>query len=339
MGARYARGVADHALVSIIVPVFDMEQYLARCVQSLRAQSYPSLEIILVDDGSSDRSGIMCDEFAQADPRIRVIHQGNAGVSAARNAGSAEASGEFLTFVDPDDWVADDLVAHLVDLASDPVVDVAACQFVRVQDGEVAMARPADEIRRLDADAALQLYAGPTTSWMTSPCAKLIRAGLFDNVQFPVGRTYEDEFTTYRWVGAARQVVVSNAELYFYYVRPGSATQREPGPRQLLDRIEALTGQADFFAERGLPDVSGECRRRAFLMQRLLRARAAREGDRELVRGLRHQVRHSAAMLRRSSQPLSVRVIATVYALWPEPIDLIIRLNLSARLPGHGQRT
>ena len=99
---------------------------------------------------------------------------------------------------------------------------------------------------------ALSLYTGPTTSWMTSPCGKLFRAELFDGVRFPPGRRYEDEFATYRLVDAARRVAVSDAELYNYFIRPGSATHGEQDVAQLLDRVDALREQARFFRARGL---------------------------------------------------------------------------------------
>ena len=99
-------------LVSVIVPVYNVEAYLARCVASLRGQTYPDLEIILVDDGSADGSGLLCDSFAREDPRIRVIHQPNAGVSAARNAGLEAASGAYVCFVDGDDWAVETMAAE-----------------------------------------------------------------------------------------------------------------------------------------------------------------------------------------------------------------------------------
>ena len=112
-------------LVSVIVPVYNVEAYLARCVASLRGQTYPDLEIILVDDGSADGSGLLCDSFAREDPRIRVIHQPNAGVSAARNAGLEAASGSYVCFVDGDDWAEETMAAEAAVAADTPQPQVA----------------------------------------------------------------------------------------------------------------------------------------------------------------------------------------------------------------------
>lgn len=329
--------MASDALVSIIVPVYRMEQYLPRCIASLLAQSHQNLDIILVDDGSPDRSGEICDGFAARDARVRVLHQHNAGPSAARNAGIDRAQGRYLTFVDPDDWVHEDLVAHLVSVADEARAEVAVCRFLRADSEDVSGARVAGEVRAFGSDEALRLYAGPTTSWMTSPCAKLFAAGLFDGVRFPVGRLYEDEFTTYRLVAAARRVVVSEAELYFYFTRPGSATQGEQRVGQLLDRVDALREQAVFFESRGMPHVSGSCLRRAFLIQRQVRARVVAAGGSSLRRRLAQETKEVAAALRKSGESLPVKALASVYAVWPQPIDSAIRtlqaLNGSLRGP------
>lgn len=318
--------MASDPLVSIIVPVYRMEKYLDRCMASLLAQSHQNLDIILVDDGSPDRSGEICDEYAMRDARVRVIHQGNAGPSAARNAGIETARGSFYTFVDPDDWVHADLVTHLLSIAADAGAELAVCRFLRTQDEDVTGSLQMGGVRSLSTREALELYAGPSTSWMTSPCAKLFRAELFDEVRFPVGRLYEDEFTTYRLVAAARQIVLSEAELYYYFIRHGSATQGEQGLQQLLDRVDALRDQASFFQGQGLPVVSGNCLRRAFLIQRQLRPRVARSRDRSLERRLVKETKEVAAALRASQQPIPVKALAITYATLPQPIDASIRI-------------
>lgn len=333
--------MASDALVSIIVPIYRMEQYLPRCMASLLAQSHQNLDIILVDDGSPDRSGEMCDDFAARDARVRVLHQDNAGPSAARNAGIDRAQGGYITFVDPDDWVHEDLVSHLVELATEARADVAVCRFLRTDSEDVSGARVASEARVLGSDEVLRLYAGPTTSWMTSPCAKLFAAHLFDGVRFPVGRLYEDEFTTYRLVAVAERVVVSEAELYYYFTRLGSATHGEQRVGQLLDRVDALREQAQFFKSRGLPRVSGNCLRRAFLIQRQLRPRVVAAGDSHSRRRLALETKAVAAALRKSRESLPVKALASFYALWPRPVDAAIRalqtLSSSLRGPRSGR--
>lgn len=323
--------MVDNALVSVVVPVFNVEQYLHRCMGSLIAQSYQPLEIILVDDGSTDRSGEICDQYAAEDSRVRVIHQANAGVSEARNVGIEAARGGWLTFVDPDDWVASHLISHLVMIADDTDADLAVCRFIRVADVDAVSGRGSGAVQSLSVEEALTMYAGPTTSWMTSPCAKLFRAEQFEDARFPVGRRYEDEFTTYRLVAAARRIALSQAELYYYFIRPGSATQGEQDARQLLDRVDALREQADFFAARGMGQVGGDALRRAFLILRQLRGRVVAAGDEALQNEVHQYIKAVAVALQFSGQPKSVKMLARSYSFWPQPLDVAISVSQTIR--------
>ncbi len=312
-------------LVSMIVPVYCMEPYLRRCVDSLTAQTYQKVEIILVDDGSTDLSGAICDEYAAADDRVRVVHQPNAGVSVARNVGIEAARGRWLAFVDPDDWVSEELVSHLIGIARDADAELAVCGLFRTSGEDTSAALLTGVVRALSSTEALKLYTGPTTSWMTSPCGKLFRAELFEGVRFPPGRRYEDEFTTYRLVDAARRVAVSDAELYNYFIRPGSATHGEQDVAQLLDRVVALREQAGFFHARGLDDVSGNALKRAFLILRQLHPRIVASGDQASRRKLATDTKAVAADLRNSGQPRHVKALASFYSIWPQPVDAAVR--------------
>lgn len=312
-------------LVSMIVPVYCMEPYLHRCVDSLTAQTHRNIEIILVDDGSTDLSGAICDEYAAADDRVRVVHQPNAGVSVARNVGIEAARGRWLAFVDPDDWVDAGLVSHLLGVARASDADLAVCGLFRTSNLDTSGALLAGSVRALSSTEALKLYTGPTTSWMTSPCGKLFRAELFEGVRFPPGRRYEDEFTTYRLVDAARRVAVSDAELYNYFIRPGSATHGEQDVAQLLDRVAALREQAGFFHARGLDDVSGNALKRAFLILRQLHPRIVASGDQASRRKLATDTKAVAADLRNSGQPRHVKALASFYSIWPQPVDAAVR--------------
>ena len=159
---------------------------------------------------------------------------------------------------------------------------------------------------------------------MTSPCGKLFRAELFDGVRFPPGRRYEDEFATYRLVDAARRVAVSDAELYNYFIRPGSATHGEQDVAQLLDRVDALREQARFFRARGLADVSDDALRRTFLILRQLRPRGVATGDQDLQHRISSDITAVAAALRDSGQPVYVKALATFYSVLPQPVDAAV---------------
>lgn len=263
-------------LVSVIVPVYKVEDLLARCVDSLRHQSYPDLEIILVEDGSPDRCPEMCDEFADQDSRVRVIHQRNAGLSAARNAGLDIATGEYITFVDSDDWVHPEYIMALVAACSQQPRTIACSAFVRAVD-QLAVPAPTAGGRTLtftDALAAMNTEVRLMTAW-----GKLYPAPLFDTIRFPIGRVHEDEFVVYKLYDRVEFVVMTDLALYYYWVREDSimGTQRR-NAQALGDKLAALEERASYLAEREYTTaLAGLQKRRA--RQLIVAIRATRDRD------------------------------------------------------------
>lgn len=195
----------DTPLISVVVPVYGVEEYLPRCVESILDQSYPRLEVLLVDDGSPDRCGEICDRYAALDSRVRVIHQENRGLSAARNAGIRQAQGEWIGFVDSDDWIDRGMYEALLRAAQLYGGEVAICQFCyRYPDGSF-VTKPAQffqvsghrAVELLLAREGLEDYA----------CNKLFLARLFWGIQYPEGQVFEDISTTYRLLERASRVV------------------------------------------------------------------------------------------------------------------------------------
>lgn len=224
--------------VGVIVPVYNVAEYLRPCVESLLAQTHSNLEIILIDDGSTDSSGEMCDRFAEQDARVRVIHRSNGGLSAARNTGIDAASSPFLLCVDGDDVVSHDHVSRLVAAFDDPGVDVAVADFIAVdpaldypRDGKASSAAT-ELLERETALTRLFHQRGVTNSaW-----AKLYRAELFDGIRYPEGALYEDLPVTYRLFARARLVALTHAATYFYIQRPTSITAQ----KQIHRRMDAI---------------------------------------------------------------------------------------------------
>ena len=185
-------------LVSVIIPIYKVEPYLIRCLDSVVNQTYKNLEIILVDDGSPDKCPQICDEYAKKDNRIIVIHQENGGLSAARNAGLDICKGEYVSFVDSDDWVAKEYIEDLFNICQQENSEIAICNHIRVNDSQI----PYEDndlyiksYRSLDALNIL-IYKAPDSfvvSW-----GKLYKKELFNNVRFPLKQIHEDEFTTYQ---------------------------------------------------------------------------------------------------------------------------------------------
>ncbi len=233
--------------ISVIVPVYKVEAYLARCVESILCQSFQDLELILVDDGSPDRCGEICEEYAGKDSRIHVIHQENGGLSAARNAGidwAVQNSGsQWLAFVDSDDWIGPEYLERLYQAVSQTGCKISVCGFQRTA-GEPLPPAPQEEPRILDAGdyyCSNQIHDGVTmVAWN-----KLYHRSLFANLRYPVGKIHEDEFLTYRAVYQAGKAAVLEAKLYAYYQNPAGITGSKWKP-QRLDALEALEQQIAF---------------------------------------------------------------------------------------------
>ena len=209
-------------LISVIVPVYNVAEYLDQCVESLVRQTYPHLEIILVDDGSTDRSGEICDRWAEKDKRISVKHKENGGLSDARNAGLSVARGRYIGFVDSDDWVAEDLFEQLLRACNGENAIIVACGYKRVyRDGVENYVLP-DAVSLSREEALTTLFKGE--SFGVQAWAKLYSAELFEGITYPVGRLFEDSFTTYKLFLKANRIVTVGGSLYFYRQRKSGIT-------------------------------------------------------------------------------------------------------------------
>ena len=223
--------------ISVIVPVYKVEPYLDRCVQSIVDQTYENLEIILVDDGSPDNCPAMCDAWAKKDPRIRVIHKPNGGLSDARNAGMAAATGDYLAFVDSDDQVSVHYLEFLYRAIEEQHADLSACDLQLVyEDRENTIEPPIYQAEAYASEQALEtLIHG--TGFRAVAWNKLYRRSLLEGEAFAVGRCNEDEFFTYRILAKTEHLAYVDAKLYYYLQRAGSIMQTATYRR--LDALDA----------------------------------------------------------------------------------------------------
>lgn len=325
----------EQPLVSVVVPACCVVEYLRECAESILTQSYRNLEVIIVDDGSPDKSGVIADDIATRDARVTVIHQENQGLSAARNAGMDLATGSFIVFVDGDDWVHPEVVAFLMEQLRRTDADVAVSGFGRDPE-EVRTADPgAWPVAVLDSRATLAGYLGERNVQLTVTWGKLYRRALFDDVRFPVGRAHEDEFTTYRVVARAATVVVSDAPLYFYRVNPSglTSTRGYGGIRARLDRLDAFCERADLFRAWGL----GSGGYRPILDECLaLRSTPLVREDFSLMRALARRMREPARRLMATRQPLAYRILLGAVLVSARLADMLYRIY--ARWTSVGKR-
>lgn len=275
-------------LISVIVPVYKVESYLRKCVDSVLGQTFKDFELILVDDGSPDTCGKICDEYAAADSRVKVIHQKNGGLSAARNAGIdwvfTNSESEYITFIDSDDWVANTYLERLhegVKLGAEISVVGIARAF-----SETAVVRMRPE-RRWKVLPVEDYWLIPDESREGS-VAKLFARDLFKEVRFPVGKVSEEVFTTHKLVFGAKKVAVLGGAYYMYLCRASSITMRS-GEEHKRDLVEAGLAQYEYIKSKGFVRAA-ECSRGRACHFMLNVADAVRESDPAFAKELRARV-------------------------------------------------
>lgn len=234
-------------VVSIVVPVYNQEKYLAQCIDSLLGQTFSELEIILVDDGSTDQSGAICDNYAKRDDRIKVIHKKNGGLSDARNAGIDIAKSEYIAFVDSDDFVERDIYKKLYHSLKEADADIAVCNCMIVDEKSKEITNESDKCVLLDhVYTGGQILDGQGTYWLNVVAwNKLYRKEIFEQVRYPKGKYHEDEFIFHELYGIAKKIICISEKLYFYRKTSGTITD----PRNViytLDRAEAMYNRINF---------------------------------------------------------------------------------------------
>ena len=262
--------------ISVIVPVYKVEKYIHRCVDSILAQTFTDFELILVDDGSPDNCGAICDEYAARDSRIHVIHQENGGLSAARNAGIdwsfANSDSQWLTFIDSDDWVHPEYLERLLDAVVTNNVSISICGFVETE-GEVPPIEERDMIPILwgTEDFLVEKPALAVVAY-----CKLYRRDCFLEIRYPLGKIHEDEFVTYRALFQYDKLAVIPAEMYFYYQHSGSIMHQAFTIKK-YDALEGFAQQAAFYKEHSPKLYDIVCKRIQFYTAEYsLKARKAR---------------------------------------------------------------
>ena len=289
------------AAISVIVPVYKVETYLHRCVDSILNQSFRDFELILVDDGSPDNCGSICDDYAGQDHRIRVIHQENGGLSAARNAGLdwvfAHSKSTWLTFVDSDDWVSPEYLHLLYQAVLNTGCRISACGLFRTS-GEGLPEALRQQPERLDAEAyycSPYIHGGVTAV----ACSKLYHRSLFQNLRFPVGKLHEDELTTYLAVYQAGAVAVIQGQLYAYFQNPTGIMLSQWNPKR-MHLLEAMEQQIAYAKQRGYPGLLRKASEQyVYCAYEQLNAAAALPEQRRFWGLLRRKLRRALALGRK----------------------------------------
>lgn len=262
------------SVISIIVPVYNVEKYLDKCVRSILAQTFKDFELILVDDGSTDNSGKMCDEYLKSDKRIKVIHKENGGLSSARNAGIKISAGELIGFIDSDDYIDSDMYELLYNNMMRENADMSICGKYDCYKGKGLKINKAC-YKVLDTEEALYSICEDELI-SPSACNKLYKRELFENISYPEKKAYEDAFVIVDLLLNCKKIVFTSEQKYYYNHREDSITTYSSASN-CFDIIEAWQKNYDLI-NLNYPDMSSAAIRRVYLsnfcaLDRLMRSR------------------------------------------------------------------
>lgn len=240
-------------LISIVVPVYKVEKYLPKCIESIRKQTYENLEIILVDDGSPDNCGMLCEQYAKADTRIKVIHKPNGGLSDARNAGIDIATGRYISFVDSDDYIHPQMIELLLDAIKHENADISVCSWESVREGEQQHYKKyqSHNYKITDGREVQNIYFEQSDQRITYTVAwaKLIKREFYEDIRYPKGLLHEDEYTTYKILYKADKIAYIDIPLYYYLSRENSIMGDFKAARFAI--FGAYLERVDFYHNKG----------------------------------------------------------------------------------------
>lgn len=240
--------------ISVIVPVYNVEKYLGRCIDSILNQTFRDFELILVDDGSPDKCGEICDDYAKKDDRIKVIHKKNGGLSDSRNVGIDIARGECISFIDSDDWIHADFLNTLYSNMKEDNVDIAVVGFHKEWDNKKEQSIVFEKKVYFDKSVMNEFYSPEIPTHVNIAWNKLYKKELFENIRYPVGRIHEDGFTTYKLFYNANGVSIASDDLYYYYQRENSIMNEKFSVKR-IDEYFVYIERECFFIEHNLYEL------------------------------------------------------------------------------------
>lgn len=239
----------EKTLITVVVPVYKVEKYIKKCVDSILCQNYSNLEVILVDDGSPDHCGMICDEYKEQDARIRVIHQENKGLSSARNSAINIARGKYITFVDSDDYIESDMIEVLYNqiclYKADMAVTSLECFY---ENGSTKSNKHGKQVIAYKKEEAMDcfLFNGYLTPCV---CGKLYSMDLWKTVRCPEGKLFEDQFTTYKIIDLCEKIIFVTKPMYHYRKRKGSIGHA-PFSKQTYDLYDGIQEEYSFISKK-----------------------------------------------------------------------------------------
>ena len=253
---------ANHELVTVIVPVYEVEKYLIQCIESIIHQTYGNIEVLLIDDGSTDNSGRICDNFAKKDSRVTCMHIENCGVSGARNVGLNHANGDYILFVDSDDYILPDMIENLLFAIKREKVDIAVCGYTRVYEEEQKNRDTVYEYERiLEGRELLEfLLKDPKSILFVVAWNKLFKKELFASLRFPEKMSNEDEYLAHSLLALSERVIILPKSYYMYRQISESITKSQKYAGN-MDLLKAHYHRLKYFRQTGDRELYDYCMR------------------------------------------------------------------------------
>lgn len=236
--------------ISCIVPVYNVEKYIGKCLDSILNQSFKDFEVILIDDGSTDDSGKICDEYEKIDDRIKVIHKTNGGLSDARNTGIENAKGDYFIFIDSDDYIEENMFEILYNLNIDNNTEIAACDkaFVFEDTGKIEYGNETNTVHILNPEETFKIIVDFYKKLGMEMWNKLYSKKLFDNVRFPKGKNFEDQATQYKLIFLSNKISYIEKSMYYYLRRDNSITTQKYSDKE-KQRFEMVNSMVNYIKQ------------------------------------------------------------------------------------------
>lgn len=320
--------------ISVIVPVYNVEKYLDKCISSILKQTFTDFELILVDDGSKDNSGRICDGYKDRDSRIKVIHQDNLGLSAARNIGIDTSEGKYVTFIDSDDFIHPNMLEILYNNISENKADISIGDYHLVYEGkEISKEFGNNNITLYTNIEGVKKVVEKNEASMIIACSKLYKRNLFSNIRYPAGKYHEDEFVTYKLLYKSTKIVTTDAKLYYYLQRSNSITGSTYSIKR-LEKLEALEEAIKFFKNENNKVLTclAEFRYLFNIQIAYYRVKYEMNYNEEIMKRLKVQYNKKFKEFADSNiknTPITKRMLLRVFYMFPNAYCILVRLTLN----------
>lgn len=307
--------------VSIIIPVYKVEQYIYRCLNSVINQTYKKVEIILIDDGSPDNCPHICDEYAEKDSRIKVIHKMNGGLSDARNIGLKHVTGDYIFFVDSDDFIHERTVEYLVELAERYKADIVQCDR-ELGERDTFTSDAFNQADKVNQYNNCTIFESSQNNVII--CAKLYKKSVWDEIEMPVGKLNEDDYTTWKLYYKAKEIVVSSYKLYYNYINPDGICSNLKKKPNIDYPIEAYHERIAFFDKIGNSHLSDLSKWR--FIKFILLSYRNKQLSTEQKNVLRHEFNQIRCnVIKCKNVPLAEKILILIFSISPSFSNLLLQ--------------